>query len=132
MITIQKRISLFIAISLLFATGCNHKPCKIEERANSTMTGNEKPSSSSKDLSNRVFVYKPDGSLQCGQGQKIEINEMKKQLGSIEVYSSDNKHDGLMRVQICGQPTGSCNIYEIATSDLDQAIKLGFKKWIRN
>lgn len=96
------------------------------------MTGNEQPSSSGKDLSQRVFVYKPDGSLQCGQGQKIEINEMKKQLGQIEVYSADNKHDGLMRVQMCGQPTGSCNVYEIKASDLEQALKIGFKKWVRD
>lgn len=96
------------------------------------MTGNEKPSSSAKDLSQRVYVYKPDGSLQCGQGQKIELNEMKKQLGQIETFSAENKHDGLMRVQMCGQPTGTCNVYEIKLSDLDQALKLGFKKWIRD
>lgn len=96
------------------------------------MTGNEKPSSSAKDLSQRVFIYKPDGSLQCEQGTKIEPNEMKKQLGEIEVFSALNKHDGLMRVQMCGQPTGTCNVYEIKGSDLDQALKLGFKKWTRD
>ncbi len=96
------------------------------------MTGNEKPSSSAKDLSQRVYVYKADGSLQCGQGKKIELNEMKKQLDSIEVFSADNKHDGLMRVQMCGQPTGNCNVYEVKASDLDLAIKLGFKKWVRD
>lgn len=96
------------------------------------MTGNEKPSSSTKDLSQRVFVYKPDGTLQCGQGQKIEPNEMKKQLGSIEVFSGENKHDGLMRVQMCGHPTGQCNVFQIKASDLEQALKLGFKKWLRD
>ena len=46
--------------------------------------------------------------------------------------SADNRHDGLMRVQMCGQPTGTCNVFEIKASDLDQALKLGFKKWIRD
>jgi hypothetical protein len=133
MISTKKFFSVFcLILSFLFITGCNHKPCKIEERTDKVMTGNEKPSSSTKDLSQRVFVYKPDGSLQCGQGQKIELNEMKKQLGPIEVYSADNRHDGLMRVQMCGQPTGTCNVFEIKASDLDQALKLGFKKWIRD
>lgn len=126
----------FLITSLIvftfFAFGCTHKPCKIEERTDKVMTGNEKPSSSAKDLSQRVYVYKPDGSLQCGQGQKIEPNEMKKQLGTIEVFSADNKHDGLMRVQMCGHPTGTCNVYEIKATDLDQALKLGFKKWVRD
>lgn len=96
------------------------------------MTGNEKTSSDAKDLTKKVFVYKADGSLQCGMGQKIDLAEMKKELAPIETFSSDNKHDGLMRVQMCGHPTGSCNVYQILASDLDQALKLGFKKWIRD
>jgi hypothetical protein len=96
------------------------------------MTGNEKVSSSNKDLTQRVFVYKPDGSQQCGMGEKMNLIDMKKQLGKIEVFSQESKHDGMMRIQVCGQPTGQCNVYEIAQKDLEQAIKLGFKKWIRD
>lgn len=116
---------------LLFITSCSNQPCKIEERADKKLTGNEKPASNSKDLTTRVFVYKPDGSLQCEQGTKVDLNEMKKQLGSMDVYSAENKSDGLMRIQKCGNPTGNCNVYEIAEKDLDQALKLGFKKWVR-
>lgn len=114
-----------------FLTSCSSEPCKIEERAGKQMTGQEKPSSTVKDLSARIFVYKADGSLQCGQGQKIDLNIMKKDLNSIEVFSAENKHDGLMRIQLCGNPTGSCNVYEISAKDLEQALKLGFKKWVR-
>ncbi len=126
-------LSLLSIVSLIcFMFSCSTKPCKIEERTEKTVTGQEKLSSSIKDLTKRIFIYKPDGSLQCGMGKKIEPNEMKKELGGIEVFSVDKKSDGLMRIQVCGQPTGQNNIFEISEKDLDQALKLGFKKWIRN
>jgi|GEM_PF-436638 len=77
----------------------------------------------------RVRVFKYDGSLQCKMGKPIEIAEMQKELGNIRVYSTDNKADGLMRIQVCGAPTGRANIYEIDRNQLEAAIKLGFKEW---
>lgn len=77
----------------------------------------------------RVKVYKADGSLQCGQGKALPTAEMQKQLKDIKVYSSANKNDGMMRIQVCGSPTGNANIYEIDRKDLEAAIKLGFKEW---
>lgn len=124
-------LRIFLLITFVLA-GCSHQPCKIEERTDKVMTGNEKVSSNAKDLTQRVYVYKPDGSLQCGMGQKIDPSEMKKDLKDIETYSAENKHDGLMRVQVCGHPTGGCNVYQIKSSDLEQALKLGFKKWVRD
>lgn len=114
----------------LFA--CTSHPCKIEERTDVIMTGDEKVSSAGKDLTQRIFVYKPDGSLQCGQGEKINPATMRKELGAIEVFSVQNKHDGMMRIQVCGAPTGYNNVFEINQSDLQAALKLGFKKWIRD
>jgi hypothetical protein len=116
----------------MFLSSCANKPCKIEERKEIAMTGNEKTSSQIKDLSKRVFVYKNDGSVQCENGGKIPLDVMKKDLGSIEVFSSSNKHDGMMRIQVCGAPTGYCNVYEIDEKDLDSALKAGFKKWVNN
>jgi len=77
----------------------------------------------------RVKVYKPDGSLQCGQGKAISAQDMQKDLKTIKVYSSATKVDGMMRIQVCGAPTGSSNVYEIDRKDLETAIKLGFKEW---
>lgn len=77
----------------------------------------------------RVKVYKPDGSLQCGQGKAIPLPEMQKELKDIKVYSSFNKNDGMMRIQVCGSPTGNSNVYEIDRSNLEAAVKLGFKEW---
>jgi hypothetical protein len=34
-----------------------------------------------------------------------------------------------MRIQLCGTPTGSANIYQILKADLDKAKKFGFKEW---
>jgi hypothetical protein len=129
-----KTICFVIKLLILTLTiaACSSHPCKIEDRTDIVMTGNEKVSSSNKDLTQRVFVYKPDGSQQCGMGEKMDLIDMKKQLGKIEVFSQESKHDGMMRIQVCGQPTGQCNVYEIAQKDLEQAIKLGFKKWIRD
>ena len=121
-----------LLLSVLGFLGCSNKPCKIEDRTDKVMTGNEKPSSDAKDLTQKVYVYKADGSLQCGMGQKIDLSEMKKQLAPIETFSANNNHDGLMRVQMCGQPTGTCNVYQIRAADLEQALTLGFKKWVRD
>ena len=125
--------NIFLVLILIpYFSACSSHSCKIEERTDIAMTGNEKVSSAMKDLTQRVFIYKPDGSLQCGQGEKIELNIMKKELGKIEIFNSENKNDGMMRIQVCGAPTGFNNVYEINQSDLETAIKLGFKKWIRN
>lgn len=120
----------FVLVILFFAS-CSHQPCKIEERAEASVTPNQKTSSQKKDLSARVFVYKPDGTLQCGQGSRTTVEDMKKELGAIQVFSSENKSDGMMRIQVCGAPTGMCNVYEIDQKDLEAALKLGFKKWLK-
>lgn len=126
----QKILILSVLFSAMVA--CSGHPCKIEERTDIVMTGNEKVSTAKKDLTQRAFIYKADGSLQCGQGEKIEIASMRKDLGNIEVYSSETKHDGMMRIQVCGAPTGHSHVFEINKSDLDAALKLGFKRWTRD
>ncbi len=117
---------------LILLASCAQQSCKIEERAEVPMVNqNErgKTMSQAKDLTSRVFVYKNDGSLQCGQGVKIILDAMKKDLTGIEVFSAENKSDGMMRIQVCGAPTGMCNVFEIDQKDLDKAVKLGFKQW---
>jgi hypothetical protein len=83
------------------------------------------------DQMNKVKVYKADGTLQCNQGEKMSLETMAKELGGIQIFSSENKHDGLMRIQLCGKPTGNNNVYEIDSVNLDKALTLGFKKWVR-
>lgn len=76
-----------------------------------------------------VFVYKADGSLQCGQGQGMKPEDMEKQLKGIKVHSRENRSDGLMHIQVCGSPTGQINVFEIDASSLKNAEKRGFKKF---
>lgn len=78
-----------------------------------------------------VLVYKPDGSLQCGMGKAISLEEMEKQLSGIRVSSRDKRPDGLMHIQVCGSPTGMINVYEIPASSLKEAEARGFKKFER-
>ena len=121
-----------LLIVLFFGTflGCANKPCKIEDREKTNMSAHQKSTSQNNDLTKRVFVFKPDGSAQCESSGKISLDVMRKDLDGIEVFSSENKHDGMMRIQVCGAPTGFCNVYEISEKDFEKANKLGFKKWI--
>lgn len=93
-----------------------------EAGAAATATPSLKPS-------DRVRVFKYDGSLQCNMGKAITVQEMQKELGKITVHSAVNKPDGLMRIQMCGAPTGNANVYEIDRAQLEAAKKLGFKEW---
>ena len=75
-----------------------------------------------------VFVYKADGSRQCGMGTIIPIETMAEELKGIKVYSQAKKSDGFMHAMVCGGPTGQVNAYEILKSDLNKAISFGFKE----
>ncbi len=77
----------------------------------------------------RVFVYKYDGSLQCGMGKAIPLEVMAKQLTGIPVLSSAKKNDGMMHIQVCGSITGMANVYQIPAKHLKTAESKGFKKW---
>ena len=126
------RLFIISLVCLVLLSSCSTTSCKIEDRAVPATESNEKSMTTKKDLTNRIRVYKADGSQQCGTSKKIDLNTMQKELETIQVFSAENKHDGLMRIQMCGHPTGNCNVYEILTADLDTALKLGYKKWIRD
>jgi hypothetical protein len=123
-----------IILSVLMATSCQMTPCNIQDRpAVSTKEGELLEAKVDKlkkgAVMKSVKVFKPDGSLQCNQGQSISIKEMQADLKDIKVISSEKKHDGLMRIQVCGQPTGMSNVFEIPDLDLDKAKERGFKIW---
>ena len=76
-----------------------------------------------------LFVYKYDGSLQCGMGKEVPVEKMEQELKGIKVLSKTKKPDNLMRVQVCGSNTGQANVYEIPLDKLPEAEKKGFKEW---
>ncbi|MFS4459953.1 hypothetical protein [Bdellovibrio sp. HCB2-146] len=125
------KLVLVLLSSVALMSACSTAKCRTQKEAQ-TKVGAEAAVAAGADSSSsqdRVRVYKPDGSLQCGQGRAIPLNEMEKDLKGIKTYSSINKNDGMMRIQVCGSPTGNCNIYEIDRKDLAAALKAGFKEW---
>lgn len=80
-------------------------------------------------ISRKVRIYKYDGSLQCGQGKPVSLEQMATELKGIKIFTSQKKSDGLMHIQVCGSPTGMANVFEILESDLAKAEKSGFKRW---
>jgi hypothetical protein len=130
--------SILTMIFVVGVLGCSSKNCRETRQEEAAVNGGvsvpapiakEKDPMSKTALADRIRVYKPDGSLQCGMGDKISLSDMQKQLGAIKVHKSYNKHDGMMRTQVCGSPTGNNNVYEIDRKDLAAAQKAGFKEW---
>lgn len=114
--------------------GCSTGNCRQQTQKTGSVAINNQPDPMAQgDVAvkptDRVRVFKYDGSLQCGQGKPISIEEMKKELQDIPVYMAENKSDSLMRIQQCGTPTGKANVFEIDRKNLEQAKKSGFQLW---
>lgn len=125
-----------------FTLGCENKPCREIQAEKMAQKNAQNPGAATAPVNAnsdqpqsaaagqlKVKVFKPDGSLQCGMGSKIPLETMENELKGIKVYSRTNMNDGLMRIQVCGAATGQSNVYEISRSDLDKALKAGFKEW---
>ena len=80
-----------------------------------------------------VKVFRYDGSLQCGMGQAVPLDEMAKELTaiSIKVLSSEKRVVSGFVIALCGAPTGIANVYEIAKDDLPRlpANRQGVKRF---
>ncbi|UOF01984.1 hypothetical protein [Bdellovibrio reynosensis] len=127
---------LFLVPMFFILGACSHGNCRAQKAPQTTVTDASTKSAASAEVAtmpssavDRVKVFKADGSLQCGQGKAIPAAEMQKELKGIKVYSATNQNDGMMRIQLCGSPTGMVNVYEIDRKDLDVALKAGFKEW---
>jgi hypothetical protein len=84
-----------------------------------------------------LFVFRHDGTIQCDKSPGVALDSMEQELRSagIKVLSSRKGYDGREGIALCGAPTGQINIYEILSSDVSEALRLGFEKlpenWIR-
>jgi hypothetical protein len=84
-----------------------------------------------------VKVFRYDGSLQCGMGQAVPLDEMAKELTAVNiaVLSSEKSVVSGLIIALCGAPTGMANVYEIAKDDLPripadrQGVKR-FRTWV--
>ena len=125
------KIRIFLLLSFSCLLGCSTTHCKRAPEQDQTqkVVAPEQVDGIAAKPSGKVFVFKYDGSLQCGMGKKIPRDVMAKQLKKIKIYSSESKYDGMMHIQACGSATGMTNVYEIDAKDQSEAEKLGFKKW---
>jgi len=82
------------------------------------------------DASETAYVYKPDGTRQCDASPGISLDVMAQELigSGIPVHMRRKSYDGREGIAVCGNPTGSINVYEIAESDLPKALELGFQR----
>jgi len=121
----------FLAFALLIA-GCADTPCRQLRHPELANTAPEaKAATEATPTSDgRIFVARPDGSLQCGMDKGESVEDMEKALKGIKVYSRTKRPDGKMHIQVCGSATGTMNVYEIPASSLTEAENRGFKKFI--
>jgi hypothetical protein len=83
---------------------------------------------SEQELENEVILIgKSDNSLQCGYNVGVTMESMAEELDGIQILKTEKRHDGLMRIQSCGAPTGMMNVYYIYRKDVKKAVKLGYK-----
>ncbi len=123
--------SLFFGL-VLASLGCAQGHCRRQVEAPEAaqpLSSKDLPAHSGAVSPDHVFVYKYDGSLQCGMGKAMSVEVMGKDLQGIPVVTSLKKSDGLMHIQVCGSITGMANVYEIPAKFEKQAENKGFKKW---
>ncbi len=83
---------------------------------------------SEQELENEIIIVgKSDNSLQCGYNVGVTIETMAQELEGMTILKTEKRHDGLMRIQSCGAPTGMMNVYHIYRKDTKKAVKLGYK-----
>lgn len=128
------KAALLVSLSGLIVVGCSQGHCRRRAEAPLAVAGPQevatgKSAASTVAASDRVFVYKYDGSLQCGKGKALSLDAMAQELQGVPIISSVKKTDGLMHIQACGSITGMANVYEISTKNLKKAESKGFKKW---
>jgi hypothetical protein len=113
----------------LLTTGCVSGHCRKAMDVPAAPAEDKTADASVSDESH-IFVFKPDGSKQCGDGKGVPVQTMKAQLKNIKIFSSKKQKDGLMHIQVCGSATGYSNVFEIMAKDLPAAEKANFKKWL--
>src|SRR5438094_9996498 len=66
-----------------------------------------------------VKVFRYDGSLQCGMGQAVPLDEMAKELTAvnIRVLSSEKSVDSGFIIAMCGARTCRAYVYVLAQDD---------------
>ena len=111
---------IILILTLFLVSGCASIHCH-EKRDRSL---------SSVQVGNQVWIYKYNGRLQCSEkGKEVSLKHMQEELKGIQILKAQNRHDGLMRMSVCGALTGDANAYLIHRKDLSEALERGFQVW---
>jgi hypothetical protein len=85
------------------------------------------------------WVWRHDGTLQCGLGSEETLDEARAQLetviGGAKVVQGEKRHLPGAIIQLCGAPTGEVNAFELTPSGfwlLFHGIvgPIGFRPWV--
>ncbi len=128
------KTTLKMATFFLITASCASGPCKQEFKDNAmTKTSVQSIEELRYPAHKRVFVYKPDGTLQCKQGQLIAVETLLKEFKekNITVFSNKHIHNGLMQIQMCGASTGMIYVFEIPSDSMNDASKMDFKEFAK-
>lgn len=117
---------LWVVASIITLSACSTGQCRRD--GTPVVTDDSAKTISEEKMANEVIgIGKSDNSLQCGYSVGITLEVMAKELEGVSILKSSKKHDGLMRIQSCGAPTGMMNVYNIYRKDAKKAVKLGYK-----
>ena len=134
MAKIKPTLSVLLAMTIILVScaqgNCRRKDAEIPKYpGQKDIIEGKTPVLTAEEKAKRMFVFKYDGSLQCGQGRPVEVEKMAEELAGVNILSQIKKPDGLMRIQRCGAPTGLANVYEIYKTDFTKAQSAGFEEW---
>lgn len=83
-----------------------------------------------------TWVYKADGTLQCGLGREIPLEVMQKELETVvgKPLRAEKRIACEMLPTVCGAPTGHVNAYELTAEQAYVLFRgivgpMGFKPW---
>lgn len=78
---------------------------------------------------NVMDVSRSDGSVQCGTGPKISLDEAVAEVeaAGVSVFGARTAHDGRKRIAMCGASTGHVHVLSINSEDFGVVEELGFE-----
>lgn len=118
----SKHILYLIWLSV-FTVGCANHHCRVKKE------GVDMAEMAEGAKIEKILVAKPDGSQQCEATSGIPLDRMAQDLSGIQIYRQFKANDGMMRIQVCGAPTGMYNVYEIDAKNRQKALDVGFEIW---
>ncbi len=120
-------IFLFYAAPFFFLVSCATTESKTDSAGLSPST--EKEARSYGPRPGRVWIYRSDGSKSCGVRKGVTLTSATNELSGkgVRIFNKRKKHDGIMRMMVCGADTGMQNELHIDGQSLPIAATLGYR-----